>query len=333
MGRNFLVLAGISCRASVLGLAAITVCFTKVFNTQGIRLFELHALGVSLYVARWAPTHKKGGDSMQKLKTKFSLMLVVLVAAGLMASCAYTTKDLNEQLVMATVWTQTSAEYRALCYQSFNVAQMNLDAFLASYSGSKPVAIIVDADETVIDNSAYEAWLIGQDFGYSSKTWTPWMAAAEAKAIPGAAEFLNYANGRGVDVFYVTNRKMVGYEGTEKNLKALGFPNVDKKHLLLRTKSSDKQERRDLVAKDYAVALLLGDNLNDFLSVFAKKSIAERFTETDKIKGELGKKFIVFPNAMYGEWEGSVYSGNWGASAAEKDKMRKDNLERWDYKP
>ena len=104
-------------------------------------------------------------------------------------------------LVMATAWTQTSAEYRALCYQSFNLAKMNLDALLASYSGSKPVAIIVDADETVIDNSAYEAWLIGQDFGYSSKTWTPWMAAGEAKAIPGAAAFLNYAKGRGVEVF------------------------------------------------------------------------------------------------------------------------------------
>ena len=75
---------------------------------------------------------------------------------------------------------------------------------------------------------------------------------------------------------------MVGYEGTEKNLKALGFPNVDKKHLLLRTKSSDKQERRDIVAKDYKVAMLLGDNLNDFLSVFAKKSVADRFAKPIK---------------------------------------------------
>jgi 5'-nucleotidase (lipoprotein e(P4) family) len=173
-----------------------------------------------------------------------------------MTGCAYNTKDLNEQSVLGINWVQTSAEYRALCYQSFNLSKMNLDAFLATYSGSKPVAIIVDADETVIDNSAYQAFLVGQDFGYSSKTWTPWMAAAEAKAMPGAAAFLNYAKGRGVEVFYVTNRKMVGYEGTEKNLKALGFPYVDKKHLLLRTKSSDKQERRDIVAKDYTPTAL-----------------------------------------------------------------------------
>ena len=256
---------------------------------------------------------------------------MVIVAVGLMTGCAYTTKDLNEQSVLGINWVQTSAEYRALCYQSFNLSKMNLDAFMATYSGSKPVAIIVDADETVIDNSAYEAWLIGQDFGYSSKTWTPWMAAGEAKAMPGAAAFLNYAKGRGVEVFYVTNRKMVGYEGTEKNLKALGFPNVDKKHLLLRTKSSDKQERRVIVSEDYKFALLMGDNLNDFLSVFAKKSVADRFAETDKIKEEWGKMFIMFPNPQYGEWEGSIYKGNWGASPAEKDQMRKDSLERWKH--
>jgi 5'-nucleotidase (lipoprotein e(P4) family) len=245
----------------------------------------------------------------------------------------YTTKDLNEQLVMATVWMQASAEYRALCYQAFNLAKMNLDAFLAGYKGSKPVAVVVDADETVIDNSAYEAWLIGRNSGYSSKTWTPWMAAAQAVAIPGAKEFLNYAAGKKVEIYYITNRKMVGLEGTRKNLAALGFPFVDDKHLLLRTKSSDKQERRDMVAKDCEIAFFMGDNLNDFMSVFAKKSVADRFAETDKIKDDWGKKFIVLPNPTYGEWEGSVYSGNWGASPAEKDQMRKSHLRKWDYTP
>jgi len=279
---------------------------------------------------------------MKKINGKFKLAVLAVVVMGLVAvgglmpakgADQYTTRDLNEQLVMATLWMQTSAEFRALCYQSFNLAKMNLDMFIAAHTGSKKVAVIVDADETVIDNSAYEAFLIGNDFGYSSKTWTPWMAAAQATAIPGALEFLNYANKKGVEIFYVTNRKMVGYDGTEKNLKALGFPDVDKKHLLLRTGSSDKQERRDIVAKDYEIAFLMGDNLNDFASVFAKKPVADRFAEVDKIKDTWGKKFIVLPNPTYGEWEGSVYKGNWGASAAEKDKMRKDHLQRWDYRP
>ncbi len=277
---------------------------------------------------------------MKKIKSKLILTVMVIVLASLIGvagqvhgSGSNTTLDLNEQLVMATLWIQTSAEFRALCYQSFNLARMNLDLFLGSYAGSKPVAVIVDADETVIDNSAYEAFLIGNDFGYSSKTWTPWMAAARATLIPGALAFLNYAKAKNVEIFYVTNRKMVGYEGTEKNLRALGFPYVDKKHLLLRTKSSDKQPRRGMVAKDYEIAFLMGDNLNDFLSVFSKKSIADRFAEVDKIKEIWGKKFIMLPNPTYGDWEGAIYKGNWGASAAEKNKMRKDHLKRWDFHP
>jgi 5'-nucleotidase (lipoprotein e(P4) family) len=281
---------------------------------------------------------------MEKIKNRFSVLVIIFIAFGMLSiggqfttnSCAadqYTTKDLNEQLVMATVWMQASAEFRALCYQAFNLAKMNLDMFLAFYNGDKPVAVIVDADETVLDNSAYEAFLIGNDFGYSSKTWTQWVAAAEATAMPGAIEFLNYAKGKGVETFYVTNRKMVEYEGTEKNLSVLGFPFVDKKHLLIRTDSSDKQARRDIVAKDYEIAFLVGDNLNDFLSVFAKKSVNDRFAETDKVKDKWGKKFIVLPNPTYGDWEGSIYGGNWGSSPAEKDQMRKSYLRRWNYQP
>jgi 5'-nucleotidase (lipoprotein e(P4) family) len=282
------------------------------------------------------------------MKSKILKPRIVLVAGVLLglltAGCAgmkndsagesapsYTTRDLNEQLVMATLWMQSSAEYRALCYQAFNVAAMNLDFFLNSYTGSKPVAVIVDVDETVIDNSPYEAFLIGQDFGYSSKTWDAWMAAAEARAIPGAKRFLDYAAAKGVEIFYIANRKLVGHEDTSKNLMDLGFPDVDEKHLLLRTDSSNKQARREMVASDYEVALLIGDNLNDFTSDFGGKDVAERFTATDVLKGQWGNRFIVVPNPTYGEWEGAVYGYDWGASAAERDQMRKSYLIKWDY--
>jgi 5'-nucleotidase (lipoprotein e(P4) family) len=260
-------------------------------------------------------------------------LLGLLVLPGQQRAEAYDMVDLNEQLVMATLWMQTSAEYRALCYQTFNLAKFNLQAVLSYYKGPKKLAVIVDADETVIDNSAYEAFLIGKNFGYSSKTWNPWMAAAQAEAVPGALEFLNYAKDQGVEIFYVTNRKMVGYEGTERNLAALGFPYVDQKHLLLRTDTSDKQPRREMVSSDYEVAFLMGDNLNDFESVFAKKSVADRFAAVDEIKAKWGTKFIVLPNPTYGEWEGAVYNYNWGASPAEKDQMRKELLKRWEYLP
>lgn len=281
---------------------------------------------------------------MEHIKKRISVLVVVfftismLIFSGPLATDSkadshYTTKDLNEQLVMATLWIQTSAEFRAMCYQAYNLAKMNLDMFLSSYSGSKPVAISVDVDETLLDNSVYEAFLIGNDFGYSSKTWGPWQASGMATAYPGAKEFLDYCRSKGVEVFYITNIKMKYYEHASKKLASLGFPNVDKKHLLFRTDTSDKQPRRDIVLKDYEIALLLGDNLNDFLSVFRKKPVDVRAAEVDKIKEEWGKKFIVFPNPMYGDWVGAIYKGNWGASAAEKNKMHKEHLIRWDYQP
>ena len=113
---------------------------------------------------------------MRKYAYGLRLLLALVLASGIFVTAtpmqmeaketqAFTTQDLNEQLVMASLWMQTSAEFRALCYQAFNLARMNLDVFLDSHKSAKPVAVIVDADETVIDNSAYEAFLIGQNFG------------------------------------------------------------------------------------------------------------------------------------------------------------------------
>ena len=158
---------------------------------------------------------------MKKISEKFKLIVMVIVTLGLITGWAYTTRDLNEQSVLAINWVQTSAEFRAISYQNYNLAKMNLDRFLASYSGSKPVAIVTDMDETITDNSVYQAFLVGQDFGYSSKTWAPWIAAAQAKAIPGAVEFFNYAKQKGVETFYVSNTKMDFLEGAKKKLTAL----------------------------------------------------------------------------------------------------------------
>ena len=242
----------------------------------------------------------------------------------------YTYKDLNEQSVLVATWMQASGEFKALSFQAFNLAKMQFDAYSDSYTGSKKIAVVVDADEAVIDNSAYQTWLIGKDFGYSSKTWAKWMEASEAKAMPGAKDFLNYVANNGGEVFYVTNRKVVGLEGTRKNLIELGFPNVDDAHLMLRTSTSNKEPRREIIAEHYDIALFVGDNLNDFSSDFRVETIEESHAAVEKNKDLFGTKFIVLPNPSYGDWEGKVYKGNWGASAAEKSQMRKDVLNTWE---
>lgn len=244
----------------------------------------------------------------------------------------YSQKDLNEQSVLAATWMQASGEFKALSYQAFNLAKMQFDAYSDSYTGSKKIAVVVDADEAVIDNSAYQTWLIDKDFGYSSKTWAEWMDASEAKAMPGAKDFLNYVANNGGEVFYVTNRKIVGLEGTRKNLIELGFPNVDDAHLMLRTSTSNKEPRREIIAEHYDIALFVGDNLNDFSSDFRVETLEESHAAVEKNKDLFGTKFIVLPNPSYGDWEGKVYKGNWGASPAEKSQMRKNVLNTWEPK-
>lgn len=264
------------------------------------------------------------------IRSGFCLLSVALILSlGFGVACAeYTTLDLNEQLVMGTVWYQRSAEMRALSYQAFNMARLVYDMDLEREQADLPRAVIVDIDETVLDNSPYEAGLVGKDYGYS-RGWAEWIAAARAEPLPGAVEFLGYVREKGGEVFYVSNRKEKYREATLKNLRRLGFPQADDAHLLLRGATSDKTPRRRSVLKDHRVVLMMGDNLNDFDSVFANKDFGLQAAAVDLLKDRFGTRFIVLPNPMYGNWEGAVYGYDWQMSPAEKSGARKDQLIRW----
>lgn len=245
-------------------------------------------------------------------------------------STAYTLKNLNEQTVMSLVWMQNAAEYRELCYQAYNLATMMVDqALAAKTAGEKPLAIVADLDETLIDNSAYDAGLVGRDAAYSSKTWQIWEQAALAKAMPGAADFLNGIAAKGVAVFYVTNRDQAGLAGTIENLKKLGYPDADATHVLVSTGNSNKQPRFDSVTANYTVVSYLGDNANDLPIGTYGKNQAERNAIVDQHKSEFGTKFIALPNPVYGDWEGALAKGYWGLTPLGKDKARKATLDTW----
>jgi len=84
--------------------------------------------------------------------------------------------------------------------------------------------------------------------------------------------------------------------------------------------------------KRYNVVMLLGDNLNDFMQVFERKNVEERFIETDKVKNEWGKKFIVLPNAAYGEWENAIYDYERNLSPAQKEIKRREKMKSEEQK-
>src|SRR6266571_4531219 len=231
----------------------------------------------------------------------------------------------KEDEVLAVLWQQSSGEHRALCYQAYALARMLLDRDLRNHRVRMRRAIIVDLDETVWDTSAYEAMNVKQRTNYP-EGWVEWMNQARATALPGAVEFLNYANTRGVRIFYVTNRKPVGKEGTAQNLKKLGFPAVNDESLLMRDEPAieSKTARRKAISAKYHVVLLMGDDLNDFDDVFEKsKTIASRIEATDRNKSEFGTRFVVLPNPMYGNWANSLYEYNFKLTEQQKAALRR----------
>lgn len=234
----------------------------------------------------------------------------------------------NEYQVGAVVWTQSSGEKAALSYQAFALARMMLDRDLRAHRNRRMRrAVIVDVDETILDNSRYQAMLIKTRQTYGPRTWTEWCNRAEATALPGAVEFLRYANSRGVKVFYITNRKETEKDGTARNLKSAGFPDVSNETLLVRTGESAKEPRRLAVAAKYRVVLLLGDNLNDFAEVFEKsKTTDSRMTATEQSRTLFGSKFIVLPNPMYGNWEDALYGDPSKLTEEQKAVKRKAAL-------
>ena len=259
------------------------------------------------------------------------------------ATTAVADNEAND-LMNATLWTQTSVEFKASSMAAFKLAEVMLDRALAdkdwtaaleqgdNYQG-KPPAVILDVDETVLDNSEYEAWLIKAKSHYSSKTWLPYINDAISNPIPGSKEFINYAKSKGVEIFYLSNRKAPGEEGTRKNLKKFGYPINEKfDTVLLRGEreewGSAKGTRRAHVAKDFRVVMLLGDNMGDFVDA-RKANLAEREEILEKYKNNWSSKWIMIANPMYGSWEGASFGYQWRASDEEKRKMKMESMRYW----
>src|SRR3954466_15149595 len=148
----------------------------------------------------------------------------------------------------AVVWTQTSAEYRAVARQAYRIARVQLDAALADPSwtaateqaaaAALPPAVILDLDETVLDNSAFQARMFGdwtpfRAIPYSEDAWNRWCDERKAGAVPGAIDFLTYAASRGVTPIYVSNRDHAVEPATRDVLTRLGAPVDDARDTVL----------------------------------------------------------------------------------------------------
>ena len=236
-----------------------------------------------------------------------------------------------ETETMGLLWMRTSAEYRALAYQGYNVAMNAVKMAVTDPSHQrKPLAIVLDADETVVDNTKLMGESIVNGNGrFDAPWWRQAVHQGKSQAMPGAVEFLNEVHKQGVEIFYVSNRYApVNLDVTIQNFKELGFPSIDKDHVLLFEKDSDKQPRFDMIAKKYYVVVYMGDNAGDFPIGTKGKTLAERNAIIDNHKEDFGTTFVVFPNPAYGSWVSALAKGYQNLSPEEQKQVNNQYLQQ-----
>ena len=236
----------------------------------------------------------------------------------------------------AVAWMQTSVEYRALSEQTYRAATEQLDKALKEKhwdalvpeergftlddrraAGLKP-AVVLDVDETVLDNSPYQARMIRDDADYDEVTWAQWVAEKKAKPLPGVVDFAKAANAKGVTLLYISNRAVHLKEATLANLRAAGLPVADDSVFLglgtvvegCEQAGSEKNCRRRLAGQKYRVLMQFGDQLGDFVQILANTPEA-RADLSAKYAGWWGQRWWMLPNPTYGSWEPALFNNEW----------------------
>ena len=229
----------------------------------------------------------------------------------------------------ASLWTQTAAEYAASTTQAYRVAMDNLDHALTEPgwtaaleqqgdSAGLPPIVLMDIDQTVLDNSAYNTQLVLDGEQHTIERFTAWCEAF-APVITGVQAFMGHASGRGVTIVYYTARPESLRDCTTRNLEAYGLPLADSSLLLLNdgTPESRKSRLRAELAKHYRILLIVGDNLDDFVEGSRADPAARRALAAQH-GARWGREWIILPNPIYGHWEASIYGFDRSLSRGER---------------
>lgn len=246
----------------------------------------------------------------------------------------------------AVAWVQTSVEFRLLAGQVWRSALVQLDraiktpgwdALTAEDRNSplqgKPLAVIVDIDETMLDNSPYQARLVRDGKSYNEVTWSDWVEEEAATPVPGALEFAKAATARGVTIFYISNRAEHLGEATLANLRKVGFPINDPGQFLglgtfiegCEDSGSEKGCRRQLVGRTHRVLMQFGDQIGDMATVVANTREGREQAVAPYL-GWVGERWFVLPNPTYGGWEPALFNNEWSQPEGERRRQKLDAL-------
>ena len=248
----------------------------------------------------------------------------------------------------AVLWLQRSMEYRALSESIFRAATERLDAALAdpawdalvpaerSAAGDSrglPPAVILDIDETVLDNSAYQARLVADGNEFSDPAWDAWVEERKAIAVPGAVAFTRAAAEKGITVFYISNRSAALAEATLANLRSEGLP-VQHAEVFLglglqvpgcEQAGSGKTCRRQLVGRGHRVLMQFGDQLGDFAQPSANTPQQHAALHAGH-RDWFGARWWVLPNPTYGSWESAAFNNDWRLPRSDRRAAKREAL-------
>ena len=226
----------------------------------------------------------------------------------------------DQEAIMAILYQQHAAEYKALCLQSYNLAKWKVEDAVNHAALDKedlPLAVVTDLDETALDNSKNEVYQYQHHKTYNPVQFNQWCRLEMADTVLGSVAFFNCVDqlkdrkGRKIDIYYISNRSDSVLGSTINNMKKLGFPQLDSSHFKLSKAGSSpsKEARRQEVLSDHKIVVLLGDNLIDLDAAFdgCQQSPDDRTSQVYSLRNRWGDLYIVFPNAIYGDWELYLY--------------------------
>ena len=263
------------------------------------------------------------------------------------AAPATATAAANDENLNAVAWVQASAEYRAVCETVYRAATDKLDAALKrkdwdalvpgergnAAAGLKP-AVVMDVDETVLDNSPYQARLVRNGQEYDETTWDQWVSEKKAKPVPGVVDFAKAATAKGITLLYISNRAVHLKDATLANLKAVGLPVADDNVFLglgtfvegCEQDGSEKNCRRQLAGRKYRVLMQFGDQLGDFAQIVANTPEG-RAQLHDQYAGWFGERWWMLPNPTYGSWEPALFNNEWRQPREARRQAKRDALD------
>lgn len=272
-----------------------------------------------------------------------------LPAAKVPDATPATTQATPHDNLNAVLWMQRSAEYKAVSETIYRAAadklgvalqEKNWDALVpserdnAGKTAQLTPAVIMDVDETVLDNSPYQARLVRDDKEFDDPSWDAWVAEKKARPLPGVVDFAKAAQARGVTILYLSNRAEHLQAATLQNLKAAGLPVKDESVFLglgtfvkdCEQNGSEKNCRRRLAGRNYRVLMQFGDQLGDFTQILANTPEG-RGQLFDEYADWFGERWWMLPNPTYGSWEPAMFNNAWDQPRETRRQAKREALD------